>query len=156
MRLVSCGAAVESSGWPRRMSSTGIASAPSARTDSTTAGTRCRVSRPTQRAPSVGLAARGPVSKFLPFAIRAPANPSSAGTSVSETATATATVPAAASPIAVMNGIPTTASEARAITTVAPAKTTALPAVATARAADSSGSIPANSCARWREMMNSA
>lgn len=46
---------------------------------------------------------------------------------------------------------------ARAMMTVAPAKTTALPAVATARAIDSSASMSGSaSCSRWREMMNRA
>ena len=68
-----------------------------------------------------------------------PAKPSSAGSSVIATSTATATVPAAARPITVRNGMPTTASPASAMTTVAPAKTTAEPAVPTARPAASVG-----------------
>ena len=47
--------------------------------------------------------------------------------------TATNTVAAAASPMAARNGIRTTASATRAMTTVSPAKTTALSAVPTAR-----------------------
>jgi hypothetical protein len=40
--------------------------------------------------------------------------------------------------------------------TVAPANTTALPAVATASAAASCGLSPSAMFCRWREMMNSA
>lgn len=87
---------------------------------------------------------------------RAPANPSSAGSSVVATSTAISTAPAALRPITVRNGIPTTDSPAIAITTVSPANTTALPAVPTASAADSSGSNPWASPARWRLTMKSA
>ena len=69
---------------------------------------------------------------------RSPAKPSSAGSRVIATSTATATVPAAARPITVRNGMPTTDRPASAMTTVAPAKTTAEPAVPTARPAASS------------------
>lgn len=53
-------------------------------------------------------------------------------------------------------GTPATESPARAISTVAPANTTALPAVAVARAMDSFTGVPAASWLRWRETMNSA
>ena len=66
------------------------------------------------------------------------------------------TVAAAATPMTVRNGMPTTASAASAITTVRPAKTTAEPAVATARPIDSSMSMPPRSCIRCRLTMNSA
>ena len=56
---------------------------------------------------------------------------------MSATTTATATVAAAAAPITVRNGICATDRPSRAMTTVAPAKTTALPAVASERATDS-------------------
>lgn len=52
--------------------------------------------------------------------------------------------------------MPTTASPATAITTVMPAKTTALPAVALARATDSSTSIPWPMFWRCRVTMNNA
>jgi hypothetical protein len=55
----------------------------------------------------------------------------------------------------VRNGIPTTARPESAMTTVSPAKTTADPAVPTARAADSSGSMPDASWVRCRDRMNS-
>ncbi len=64
----------------------------------------------------------------------------SAGSSVMATRTATATVTAAATPISVRIGMPTTLSPVRAMTTVRPAKTTALPAVPTARPMASNGS----------------
>lgn len=50
----------------------------------------------------------------------------------------------------------TTASPHSAMITVRPAKTTALPAVAVARAVDSSVSMPVASWERWRERMNRA
>ncbi len=52
--------------------------------------------------------------------------------------------------------MPTTESAARAIITVAPANTTALPAVPTARPAASCGSSPAARFSRWRVVMNRA
>ncbi|BFO14334.1 hypothetical protein SHKM778_07220 [Streptomyces sp. KM77-8] len=67
-----------------------------------------------------------------------------------------ATAPADASPIEVSSGTPATDSPASAMTTVAPAKTTALPAVALARATDSTTGIPAASWPRWRDTMNRA
>ena len=70
--------------------------------------------------------------------------------------TAMTTVAAAATPMTVRNGIPTTESAASAITTVSPAKTTAEPAVPTARPMDSSTSMPARSCNRCRLTMKSA
>ena len=51
--------------------------------------------------------------------------------------------------------MPTTARPDSAMTTVSPAKTTAEPAVPVARAADSSGSMPAASWVRCRDRMNS-
>lgn len=71
-------------------------------------------------------------------------------------ANATATVPAAASPIAVRNGMPTTASPQSAMMTLRPANTTELPAVPADRPADSSGSMPSSRWPRWRARMNSA
>jgi hypothetical protein len=87
--------------------------------------------------------------------MRSPANPSSAGSSVMATSTATATVPAAARPITVRNGMSTTARPASAMTTVTPANTTAEPAVPTARAAASCGTRPSTRFCRCREVMNS-
>jgi len=57
-------------------------------------------------------------------------------------------------PMIVRNGRPATASPTRATITVRPAKTTAEPAVAVARAADSSVSMPVASWSRCRETMN--
>ena len=70
--------------------------------------------------------------------------------------TAIATPTAAAMPMIDRNGMPATERPTSAIITVIPANTTAEPAVATARATDSSGSIPAPSWSRWREVMKSA
>lgn len=66
------------------------------------------------------------------------------------------TAPAAATPMTLRNGMPTIMRPSRAIMTVTPAKTTALPAVPTAVAVDSSGSIPFASCVRWRDTTKSA
>ena len=52
--------------------------------------------------------------------------------------------------------MPATDRPTSAIITVSPAKTTADPAVARARAADSSGSMPSRSWSRCRDVMNSA
>ena len=70
--------------------------------------------------------------------------------------TAMATAIAAATPMTVRKGMPATERPSSAMITVIAANTTAEPDVATARAADSSGSRP---CFNWswcREMMNSA
>ena len=64
---------------------------------------------------------------------RSPNSRATAGSSVSAMTTAIVTAAAAARPITVSTGIFATESPASAITTVAPAKTTALPAVARAR-----------------------
>ena len=79
-----------------------------------------------------------------------------AGSSVIAMSTAIVTVPAAARPITVRNGMLTTVRPTRAMTTVMPAKTTAEPAVAVAWAAASAGSSPSPRFWRWRERMNSA
>jgi hypothetical protein len=71
-----------------------------------------------------------------------PEKPITAGSSVTAIITASDTVAAAARPMTVRNGMFTTTSPVSAITTVAPANTTALPAVAVACAADSRGSMP--------------
>jgi hypothetical protein len=102
-----------------------------------------------------GEAACEAVWRSLRGSTRLPAKPSSAGSSVMATSTATATVPAAARPMTARNGMLTTASPASAMTTVMPAKTTAEPAVPTARAAASSGARPSTRFCRCREVMNS-
>ena len=66
------------------------------------------------------------------------------------------TANAAATPMVLRNGIPTTKRPRSAMITVMPAKTTALPAVATAVAADSSGVTPRANCVRCLDRMNSA
>ncbi len=75
----------------------------------------------------------------------APAKPRIAGSSVSAISTEIVTAPAATRPITRSRGIPTTLSPSRATNTVAPANTTALPAVATAFATDSSIDWPSRS-----------
>ncbi len=85
-----------------------------------------------------------------------PANPISAGSSVMAIDTAMTTVPAAARPMTVRKGMLTTDRPVRAITTVSPAKMTADPAVAVARAAASAWSNPLDRFSRYRWRMNSA
>ena len=68
-----------------------------------------------------------------------------AGSSVSAASTATTTAIAAISPSVVTSGIFATASETSAIVTVPPAKNTAPPEVAAARAIDSSIDRPSSS-----------
>ncbi len=74
-----------------------------------------------------------------------PSAPSIAGSSVAAAKTATTTAIAAVKPSVETSGMPAKASEQRAMITVKPAKTTAPPAVATARAIDSLSSIPSRS-----------
>ena len=76
---------------------------------------------------------------------QSPSNDRIAGSSVIEASTAMNTAIAEANPSEVTNGIPATASEASAITTVLPAKTIALPEEATAFAIDASTSMPSPS-----------
>ena len=85
-----------------------------------------------------------------------PSAPSIAGSCVAAAVTATTTAIAAVKPSVATSGIPAKASEQSAITTVKPAKTTAPPAVAVARAIDSRISIPSPSWSLWRVTMNSA
>jgi hypothetical protein len=87
---------------------------------------------------------------------RSPAKPSRAGISVTAMATAKTTAAAADRPIVVRKGMRTTDRPDSAMTTVRPANTTAVPAVAVARAADSATVIPADSWDRCRATMNSA
>ncbi len=141
------------------MSSAGAATAASTRMGTPIATKRRRITCPIQRAPRVGFSpARGSWSaalEFLPRVARGPAKAMSAGTSVRLRSTATAMVAAAASPIWPRNGTPVTRSATSAMMTVAPAKTTALPAVPTARAIDGSMPMPSKTWVRWRERMNS-
>ena len=81
---------------------------------------------------------------------------STAGLTVTATTTVTATVAAATRPIWARIGRPESTSAASAMTTVVPAKTTALPAVATERAIDSCRSSPRRMLPRCRLTMNSA
>ena len=69
-----------------------------------------------------------------------------AGNNVVAASTAMTTAIAAVKPSALTSGIPAIAREQSAITTVNPAKTTAPPEVAVARATDSLISIPSLSC----------
>jgi hypothetical protein len=79
-----------------------------------------------------------------------------AGTIVSETATATTTANAAPSPISVMNEIRTIANPARAMTTVVPATTTEVPAVPAARATAVATSAPRRNSSRYLDRISRA
>ena len=81
---------------------------------------------------------------------------SSAGSRVSAPRTASTTAIAAIRPIVVTRGIPATASDTSAIVTVPPAKVTAPPEVATARAIDSRSSRPSFRPRKCLVTMNSA
>ena len=71
-----------------------------------------------------------------------------AGRSVTAAQTAVKTAIADVKPSRVTSGMSATASEQIAITTVVPAKATAAPSVATARATDSWYGTPARTCSR--------
>ena len=79
-----------------------------------------------------------------------------AGSNVIEVHTARNTAIADANPRVLTSGIPATTSDSRAMTTVPPAKTTALPDEATARAIDSRSSTPSPSCSRCFVIRNNA
>ncbi|CAM5434458.1 hypothetical protein SALBM311S_04730 [Streptomyces alboniger] len=156
-----------SSGSPSSSWVAGTAIAPSPTTPSSSTAAGRRMTKLAQRVPMPGLAGtwedfsgsslllRFP--RFSPAGrIFRPAYPRSAGIMVSAIRTATTTVPAAARPILVSIGTPTTERPASAITTVRPAKTTAEPAVPVARPAASSRSRPSASSPRYRETMNRA
>lgn len=85
--------------------------------------------------------------------IRSPAIASTAGVRVIAMSTATATPAAAATPSAVRKGMPATERPSSAMMTVRPAKTTALPLVAVARAMDSRTPRPDLSCSWCRLTM---
>ncbi len=88
--------------------------------------------------------------------MRGPTSARIAGSSVSAQTIAIATIRPVVRPSVVTSGMPATASEQTATTTVLPANRTAPPEVATARATDSPGSIPLESVSRWVVTMNSA
>ena len=78
--------------------------------------------------------------------MRCLSRPRNAGSREIEPSTAVTTPIADASPRAVTSGMPATARESSAITTVPPAKTIALPEVATALAMESCIAMPSRSC----------
>ena len=79
---------------------------------------------------------------------RSPANPSSAGSSVSDAATVTATTAAALMARPWMKATPITSMPSSEITTVNPANRTDRPAVSMATCTDSRTVCPAWSCSR--------
>ncbi len=102
----------------------------------TNAGTGRAATTCAQRLPTLGMLS-GSSPRCNRGTVRAntlrPNSPSNAGNRLIAAATATKTATAAARPIVVSIGIRTTESAASAMTTVSPAKTTALPAVPVAR-----------------------
>ena len=83
-----------------------------------------------------------------------PAKPSMAGSSVRAISSATVTEAAAARPMTVRNGMPTTVRPHSAMITVRAAKTTELPDVPMARGTDSAGVMPLSRLVRCRDKMN--
>ncbi len=130
--------------------------------------TGTRVTMRTQRSPkpTLGFAGALPFLRGrLAFAAcsffglgrsRSPSRSAIAGSSVSASDTATVTAAAAASPMTVSTGMPATVRPVSAMTTVAPANTTALPAVARARDIDSAGECPSARLRRCRDRMKRA
>ena len=98
----------------------------------------------------------GWISRTRSALIRGPRIASTAGSNVSAPSTASTTAIAAISPIVVTKGMPATTSETSAIVTVPPAKNTAPPDVAVARAIDSFIGNPSRRPRKWRVTMNSA
>ncbi len=88
--------------------------------------------------------------------IRSPTIDSIAGKSEIAARTAVATAKADVYPSVVTSGIPATSSVISAMTTVPPAKTIALPEVATACPIDSCTPMPSRRWVRWRLTRNSA
>ncbi len=143
----------------------GMASAPSRTTPPMSTATRWRTTNRAQPAPAVlsGSAAERRATRpaWVPnsgirvnLATFVPAKPSIAGTSVNAISMATATEAAAARPMTVRNGMPTTLSPHSAMITVRAAKTTELPAVPIASGTDSSGVMPVSRLARCRDRTN--
>jgi hypothetical protein len=133
-----------SPGMPSWSPAAGIASAPRRATPRVSTRIGRRSTNRAQRSPPwpSDLSARPPTRRADRDSTFSGTNPRIAGTSVSATSTATITAPAAASPILLSTGMPTTISPASAITTVRPAKTTADPAVPTASETASTAGSP--------------
>ena len=100
----------------------------------------------TQRRPMLGFSADAVANTkaFEPAVGRSfsPIRPMSAGNNVIAATMAIATAMAAEAPMTLRKGMPTTKRPSKAMITVRPANTTALPAVPTAVAADSSAPWP--------------
>ena len=116
--------------------------------DSTATTTGRRRTTPAQRChmpcPGLGVGLRNAGRDAQP--IRCLSRPRNAGRSVIAPNTAATTPIAEARPSALTRGMPATPRDSRAMTTVVPAKTIALPDVATALAMESCMAIPARSC----------
>ena len=147
------------SSWPSRSENSGTMSGARIAIDAATASHGCRETPRAQVSQRVRPSGRFPIwrnpgtrSRFTPL----PTNERIAGISVIEVTTAVRTAIAAASPSVVTRGMPATASDTSAITTVLPAKTIALPEDETARATDSRIGMPASSWSLCRVTRNSA
>ena len=147
------------------MVSAGIASTPSKAIPPVRTATRWRTTNLAQPAPaelsgSAALrratrSARAPSSgSRVNLATLGPAKPSMAGSSVKAISSATVTEAAAARPMTVRNGMPTTVRPHSAMITVRAAKTTELPAVPMASGTDSSGVMPLSRLVRCLDKMN--
>ncbi len=147
---------VPSSGKPRLSDSTGAVNASrSAVTPIAYAHAWLATCRPHRVHPAPTSADR--CRRWMPSrSIHGPTTPRNAGSSVTEATTMMSTITEIATPAAVMNGTPATASPRIAMTTVPPAKITACPAVATARPAASATSDPRCRNSRCRVTRNSA
>ena len=143
--------------WPRFSDSSGIISGIRIASATRPASTGKRAMSAAQRAhnPCRACSSVGGVRTRRAL-MRVPLIASRAGSSVSAASTATTTAIPAISPSVVTSGMPATASETSAIVTVQPAKKTAPPEVAVARAIDSSSASPSRSPRRCRVTMNSA
>ena len=92
----------------------------------------------------------------LVFSMFSPAKPRKAGSSVSDAKTVSATVTDAVTARPCTKPMPMRSMPSTETTTVAPANSTARPAVSMAMATDSRTVWPAWSCSRWRVMISSA
>ncbi|MNN57249.1 hypothetical protein D3C81_1722280 [compost metagenome] len=136
----------------------GRAMVPSSATPSTTATKGCPVTNLPHTLPRLAAFGLLPVllKRLAGALIRPPSSSRIAGTTRIVISIAVKTQSAPATPMAVRNGTPTKENPTRAIITVTPANTTALPAVPFAMAIASRRSYPSASCWRYLAIINSA
>ena len=136
---------------PRIRVSVGAASGSSTASEAMSEIQGCRVTQPAQRAQTLSSwrSRSGPrLHGSRRASMRRPTSESTAGRKVIAVSTATSTASADAYPIAPMIGTLATSSASRAMITVTPANTTAVPDVAIARATASRTSAPPWSSSR--------